>query len=186
MIVKEKAERNIIYASLIKVRNSELLWILTFTLLTAFAAQVAVPVQPVPFTLQTMLVILSGAFLGSRGGAYSQIIYLFAGIAGLPVFAGFSFGFASLFGPTGGYLLSFPFAAYFVGYIIEKRNNLPSVVIAFFTGQIMILLSGASYLALFMRGNFGRALFSGAVIFSAWDLIKTVAAVSIYKSFTKK
>jgi len=122
MASKEKAKNNSLLTILTNVRSSELFWIVTFSILTALSAQVAVPTQPVPFTLQTMLVLLSGAFLGSRNGAYSQILYLVIGVIGVPVFAGFTFGVAKLFGPTGGYLLTFPFAAFLVGYILEKKN----------------------------------------------------------------
>ena len=82
MAIKEKVKNNPLVTTLIKVRSSELFWIVTFAVLTTFAAQVSVPTQPVPFTLQTMLVLLSGAFLGSRNGAYSQLIYLAAGVIG--------------------------------------------------------------------------------------------------------
>jgi biotin transport system substrate-specific component len=186
MNFQQKAKKNLLITIIIKARSSELFWILAFSTLTSFAAQIAVPTQPIPFTLQTMLVLLSGAFLGSRNSAYSQLIYIAAGIIGLPVFAGFSFGFAKLFGPTGGYLLSFPFAAFFVGYILEKKRNNFSIFFSFFIGELLILLSGAAYLATFMNGNFSQALFSGAIIFSAWDLIKVTAAFSIYAAISKK
>lgn len=186
MILKENVKTNSIVTSLSKIRNSELFWIITFTILTFLAAQVEVPTQPVPFTLQTMLVLLAGAFLGSRNGAYSQIVYLVLGIIGLPMFAGLSFGIAKIFGPTGGYLLSFPFAAFFVGYVLEKKNSTLALILSFVVGQLLILLVGASYLALFMNGDFSKALFSGAVIFSIWDVIKVSAAVSIYKAVSKK
>lgn len=186
MAFKQRAKNNIWITTIIKARSSELFWIVTFSVLTAFAAQVAVPVQPVPFTLQTMLVLLSGAFLGSRNGAYSQLLYLAAGAIGLPVFAGFSLGFAKLIGPTGGYLISFPFVAFLVGYILEKRRNSVTIFISFFVGGLLILLSGASYLALFMNGNFKTALFDGVLIFSVWDVIKVTAAFSIYKVISKK
>jgi biotin transport system substrate-specific component len=186
MAFKEKVKNNPLVTTLIKIRSSELFWIVTFAALTTFAAQVSVPTQPVPFTLQTMLVLLSGAFLGSRNGAYSQLIYLAAGVIGLPVFAGFSFGFARLLGPTGGFLMSFPFAAFLVGYILEKNHKTVTILLSFVVGQLLILLAGASYLALFMNGNYSNALFSGAIIFSVWDLIKTAAAFSIYKAVSKK
>ena len=186
MAIKEKVKNNPLVTTLIKVRSSELFWIVTFAVLTTFAAQVSVPTQPVPFTLQTMLVLLSGAFLGSRNGAYSQLLYLAAGVIGLPVFAGFSFGFARLIGPTGGFLISFPFAAFLVGYILEKNQKTVTILLSFVVGQLLILLAGASYLALFMNGNYYNALFSGAIIFSVWDLIKTAAAFSIYKAISKK
>ncbi len=185
MAFKNKAKNNFWITTIIKARSSELFWIIVFSMLTAFSAQIAVPVQPVPFTLQTMLVLLSGAFLGSRNGAYSQLLYLAAGSIGLPVFAGFSFGFAKLVGPTGGYLISFPFVAFLVGYILEKKRNAVTVFLTFFAGGLLILLSGASYLALFLNGNIKTALFNGAFIFSIWDLIKVTAAFSIYKSISK-
>ncbi|MEJ2614843.1 MAG: biotin transporter BioY, partial [Ignavibacteriaceae bacterium] len=81
---------------LTNIFSYRLFWILSFSILTAVSAQVAIPVKPVPFTLQTMLVLLSGAFLGSRNGAYSQIIYVFSGFIGLPVFANGSMGPAVL------------------------------------------------------------------------------------------
>ncbi len=186
MILKENVKTNPIVASLTKIRTSELFWIAAFSILTFLAAQVEVPAQPVPFTLQTMLVLLSGAFLGSRNGAYSQIVYLVLGTIGLPVFAGFSFGIAKMFGPTGGYLLSFPFAAFLVGYVLEKKNGTLVLALSFVLGQLLILFVGTSYLALFMNGDFSKAFFSGAVIFSVWDIIKVSAAVSIYKAISKK
>jgi biotin transport system substrate-specific component len=186
MTSKEKIKNNPLLTLLISVRNSELFWIITFSVLTALSAQLAVPTQPVPFTVQTMLVLLSGAFLGSRKAAYSQIVYLIAGAIGLPVFAGFSFGFAKLFGPTGGYLLAFPFAAFLTGYILEKKTNSFLILLAFIAGEFLILLAGALYLSIFMGGNFYNSLFSGAIIFSVWDLIKIAAAFSIYKAVSKK
>src|SRR3989338_884787 len=95
-----------------------------FAALTAVAAQVKIPLSftPVPITLQTLMVLLSGAMLGARYGALSQFIYLVLGAAGLPVFAGGSGGIASLFGPTGGYLFSYPIAAFIVGYMTESKG----------------------------------------------------------------
>jgi len=186
MISKEKIKNNPLLTLLINVRNSELFWIITFSVLTALSAQLAVPTQPVPFTVQTMLVLLSGAFLGSRKAAYSQILYLTIGALGFPVFAGFSFGVAKLFGPTGGYLLAFPFAAFLTGYILERKSNSFLILLSFITGELLILLSGALYLSIFMGGNFYNALFSGAIIFSVWDLVKIAAAFSIYKAVSKK
>lgn len=186
MISKETAKKNSIIEVLIKARSSQLFWITAFSVLTFLSAQVAIPTQPVPFTLQTMIVLLSGAFLGSRNGAASQILYILAGIIGLPVFAGFSFGFAKLFGPTGGYLLSFPFAAFLVGYILEKKNNNLTILLSFVAGAVLILLAGSLYLSVFFNGDLSKSLFSGAVIFSVWDVIKIAAAFSIYKAFSKK
>src|SRR5580692_8027671 len=87
------------------------------TVLTAIAAQVSIPLPftPVPFTFQPMIVLLGGAALGARLGMTSQFLYLALGVAGLPVFAASATlppGVARLLGPTGGYLMSYPFAAF--------------------------------------------------------------------------
>src|ERR1700674_289283 len=92
------------------------------TVLTAIAAQVSIPLPftPVPFTFQPMIVLLGGAALGARLGMTSQFLYLALGIAGLPVFAASATlppGVARLFGPTGGYLLSYPIAALTAGRV---------------------------------------------------------------------
>ena len=100
------------------------------------AAQVSIPLPftPVPFTLQPMIVLVGGAALGSRLGISSQLLYLALGLAGLPVFAASPVlpqGLARLLGPTGGYLMSYPLAAFVAGYLAEQgfdRRYLTSVV----------------------------------------------------------
>src|SRR5262249_45308872 len=88
------------------------LLILGASLVTALAAQVAIPLPwtPVPLTGQTFAVLLTGAVLGARGAFLAQLLYLIEGAAGLPVFAGGAAGMLKLIGPTGGYLLAVPFA----------------------------------------------------------------------------
>lgn len=186
MALNENVKSNTFIAGLDKIKSSRLTWILGFALLMFFAAQVSIPVNPVPFTLQTMIVILSGAFLGARNGAISQLLYLAAGAVGLPVFANFNLGIVTLFGPTGGYLLAFPVAAYLVGAILERKNNLLTTSLSMIAGSLVILLSGTAYLSIFFNGNFEAALFSGVLIFTVWDIIKISAAVSIYFAFSKK
>ncbi|MFZ0455547.1 MAG: biotin transporter BioY [Ignavibacteriaceae bacterium] len=184
------ANNNIKYPAasglLTNIFSYRLLWILSFSLLTAVSAQIAIPVKPVPFSLQTMMVLLSGAFLGARNGAYSQIIYVFLGSIGLPVFANGSMGFAVLFGPTGGYLLAFPVAAFLVGYLVESNNKYFNVVISMFFGSLTILAIGILFLNLFYLHNLLEAVKAGGVIFFVWMIIKIFAAASIYFGVSKK
>ncbi|MGA8263910.1 MAG: biotin transporter BioY, partial [Ignavibacteriaceae bacterium] len=100
MITKENAKNNLLSKIVSRPHLADLLWIFSFSILTAVAAQITIPVEPVPFTLQTMMVLLSGAFLGAKNGAYSQVVYLGLGVLGFPVFAqipDFTIGFARLF-----------------------------------------------------------------------------------------
>lgn len=185
-MLKEAVKQSKTISVISNVKSSQLLWTLAFSLLMVLAANVAVPVKPVPFTLQTMIVLLSGAFLGARNGAFSQIIYLALGLIGLPVFANFNFGPAALIGPTGGYLLSWPFAAYLVGYLVERNKSTLNISLAMIVAHILILLTGALYLSVFFNGNLETALFSGAIIFTPWDAIKVAAAISIYKVLSSR
>ena len=100
--------------------------VLFITVVTAIAAQISIPLPftPVPFTLQPMVVLLGAAALGARLGMSAQVLYLIAGIAGLPVFAASPIlpqGIGRLMGPTGGYLMSYPFAAFLTGYLADAR-----------------------------------------------------------------
>jgi biotin transport system substrate-specific component len=168
---------------ILRVAENKLVWVFSFTLLTIASAQIAIPIKPVPITLQTMAVLLSGAFLGAKKGAYSQLLYLFLGIIGLPVFAPIpdgALGFARLFGPTGGYLLAFPVAAFVAGYIIEKNKSYIIITLAMFLAEIIILFVGTLFLYAFYLKDLFLAVESGAAVFSIWMVIKTFAASTIY------
>lgn len=91
-----------------------------FAVALAARVDVALPGTPVPQSLQTLAVVLVGAYLGARGGGGALLLYLAAGAAGLPVFAGGSAGAAHLIGPTGGYLVGFALAAAFVGWLSDR------------------------------------------------------------------
>jgi biotin transport system substrate-specific component len=171
------------------IKESELFWIISFSILTAISAQVSIPIKPVPITLQTMIVLLAGAFLGSKNGAYSQLIYLFLGAIGLPVFAqtaDVSFGFARLFGPTGGYLLAFPLASYLVGYVTERNQKYFSVVLSMFAGELIVILIGTFYLYAAYLHNFTEAIKVGAAIFTIWMVIKVFIAAGIFFTVSRK
>ncbi len=162
--------------------------------LTAAAAQVSFPLPftPVPFTLQPMIVLLGGAALGSRLGCYSQLLYLAAGIAGLPVFANSPLlpaGAARLLGPTGGYLMAYPAAAWAVGVLAERgfdRRYLRSVA-AMIAGLAVIYASGVAWLAsgALIPQPLGvhAAILAGAGPFFLADVVKILAAASVLPAF---
>jgi biotin transport system substrate-specific component len=183
MILKAKISQSKFLHTMQSLSSSKIFWIIAFAILTSLSAQVVIPAKPIPFTLQTLLVLLSGAILGSRNGAYSQLLYLFMGVVGLPVFAqipGAPLGFSRIIGPTGGYLLAFPIAAYLVGFLIEKRKNYWSIVASMFIGEIVIVFLGVFHLTAFYTKNFEEAIKVGAVIFSVWMVVKVFIAASVY------
>jgi biotin transport system substrate-specific component len=165
---------------------TQTLWITAFTALTAVGAQIEIPHVPVPYTLQTFFVLLAGAFLGKRNGAISQLAYLTAGAAGLPVFSQLSFGAAALLGPTGGYLLAFPVAAFVIGYILENHKNLLWSIVAMTTGLFVVFSLGTLQLYFTYFHNFGKAIGGGFLIFSLFDLAKLIAAAGIFSRLARK
>ena len=149
---------------------------------TAAAAQVAVTLAftPVPLTLQDTMVLIGGAALGSRLGMAAQLLYLAAGIAGLPVFAASATlpqGPMRLLGPTGGYLWSYPLAAFAVGYLAERgfdKRYLTSCV-AMFAGLCIVMTFGVTWLAVFAAPagvGFEAALRLGLYPFLLNDVFK--------------
>jgi biotin transport system substrate-specific component len=156
--------------------------------LTATAAQVSIPLPftPVPLTLQPMVVLLGGAVLGARLGMSAQILYLVLGIAGLPVFAASPVlpqGALRMIGPTGGYLMSYPFAAFIAGWLAERgldRRYLTSLF-AMTCGLAVIFFGGVTWLALFARGAVGldAALRAGLYPFLPLDIFKLLIAAGI-------
>ena len=161
--------------------------VLFVTVLTAIAAQISVPLPftPVPFTFQPMVVLVGAAALGSRLGMSSQILYLALGIAGLPLFAASPIlpqGAARLLGPTGGYLMAYPFAAFVAGSLAERgfdRRYLTALLamvcglaVVFCGGLIWLVLTGSSH-------SLRAALAIGFYPFILADLVKVAAAAAV-------
>lgn len=167
-----------------------------FAFSIAFAAAMALsanifiylPGTPVPITLQTITVLLSALFLGSRFAFLCQLEYIMLGIIGLPVFAGFKNGIFSLFGPTGGYILGFLFASYITGYIFEKfgdsiKNKIYLCLISFITGLIIIYLTGYIHLLAYTAATYGN-IGTRLLLFRTFDLaVKPFILVEFVKLF---
>ncbi|HEY9167718.1 MAG TPA: biotin transporter BioY [Candidatus Kryptonia bacterium] len=160
--------------------------ILLFTALTTIGAKVYIPHEPVPFTLQTLFVVLSGAFLGWRNGMISMLLYLLIGAAGIPIFAGAGAGLPILFGSTAGYLFGFVISALVVGVIIDYSPSLAWTVISMFAGFLIIFTCGTVYLNAAVFHNWQVSVTQGFLIFSYWDLVKLVSAVAIYRTLSPR
>lgn len=164
--------------------------VFAFSLLTALSAQFVIPVGPVPITGQTFAVLLTGALLGSRLGAAAMIAYLVEGAAGLPFFYGGSSGIGHLLGPTGGYLVAFPAAAFITGAFAEHGwdRRFLTAVAAMAIGSLVIMLSGWAWFSVltntsplatfqlnvvpFIPGDIAKILLAAAILPMGWKLLK--------------
>ena len=148
------------------------------SIFTALAAQAALPLPwtPVPLTGQTFAVLLTGAVLGARRAFLAQALYLLEGAVGLPVFAGGAAGVLRLIGPTGGYLLAFPFAAAAVGALCERGwdRRFVTMLAAMLLGSCVIFGAGLAQLSRFVPAS---VLFAQGVLpFVPGDLLKSSLA----------
>ncbi len=150
-----------------------------FAMATTFAARVALPLPgtPVPFTFQVVVVILAGAVLGPRLGAASQLAYLATGAAGAPIFAAGG-GLPYLLGPTGGYLLAFPLAAFAVGSVAHRVGGVLRLLLGLALGVSLIHAGGAAWLAV-LTGDLRQALALGVGPFLLMDVVKIGIALLV-------
>jgi biotin transport system substrate-specific component len=152
---------------------------------TAVAAQIAIPLQPVPFTLQVLAVILCGLLLGVRVGALAQAIYVLVGAIGVPVFSNFTGGLGQVLGPTGGYLISYPVAAAVAGLAANTITTAPrgrALLVGFLSGcagLAVIYVLGATWLAVVSRFTPAQAIAAGILPFVGFDLVKVALATLV-------
>ena len=175
-------------APLDSVRSAGL--VIVFSLFIAACAQFAIHIGPIPITGQTFAVLLTGMLLGSRLGAAAVIAYLIEGAIGLPFFAGGGAGLVRFLGPTAGYLVAFPAAAFIVGAFAEHGwdKRYPTAVAAMAIGSAIIFLGGWAWFAIltntspvaafklavlpFLLGDVIKIALGAAVLPTGWALLK--------------
>jgi biotin transport system substrate-specific component len=167
---------------------------IVFSLFIAASAQFSVQIGDVPITGQSFAVLLTGALLGSRLGAAAVIAYLIEGAVGLPFFAGGTGGLVRFLGPTAGYLVSFPAAAFITGAFAEHGwdKRYPTAVAAMAIGSAIILLGGWAWYSIlthtpplvafqlsvlrFLPGDVIKIALAAAVLPTGWALLKRKAS----------
>ena len=154
--------------------------------LTAVAAQISIPASPVPFTFQTLVVLLVGATLGSVRGSLSMVVYALAGVLGMPVFAPLSdgshaTGLAAVLGATFGFVLGFIAAAAAVGFLAERNwsSHAVKMFVSYAIGSLVIYAFGIPVLA--AVATKGDLLVAAEIMvpFLIWDAVKAVAAAAL-------
>lgn len=175
-------------APLDSVRSAGL--VIVFSLFIAACAQFSIHIGPIPITGQTFAVLLTGMLLGSRLGAAAVIAYLIEGAIGLPFFAGGGAGLVRFLGPTAGYLVAFPAAAFIVGAFAEHAwdKRYETAVAAMAIGSVIIFLGGWAWFAIltntapvaafklavlpFLPGDVVKIVLGAAVLPTGWALLK--------------
>lgn len=157
---------------------------------------IVLPWTPVPITLQTFAVLVTGLFLGKKWGVFSQSIYVLIGVLGVPWFGGMTGGIGVLLGATGGYLIGFIISTYFIGYMRESnpkyRDFKPMLGIMFIANFLLIYIPGVAILGAsiyFAKGSFPsiiELLIMGVVPFIFGDILKILGATVTSKVLLPK
>ncbi|XOB40243.1 MAG: biotin transporter BioY [Candidatus Nealsonbacteria bacterium] len=157
------------------VLAKDIVLVLGFAILTGISAKLKIEISLVPLTMQTVVVLLSGALLGQKKGAASQLTYLMAGLIGLPWFSRGG-GLIYILSPTFGYILGFVLAAYLTGGLVEKgwNRNTTTAVLIMLAGNIVIYIPGLLWLARFV--GISKILTVGLYPFILGDTLKIFLA----------
>jgi biotin transport system substrate-specific component len=157
------------------------------SLFVALCARVTLPLPftPVPLTLQNFGVLLVGLLLGSKRGFAALALYLAEGAAGMPVFSLPIGGMAQLLGPTGGYLMMYPFVAFLAGWVMERgARSLVRAAIAGTLAEILLFAGGIGWLAAWTH-SFALALRFGLYWFVFAEIIKVMSAAAIARGWQR-
>jgi biotin transport system substrate-specific component len=169
-----------------KLKTGEITQIALFAALTAVGAFVRIPLPFVPFTLQTFFVALSGVLLGAKKGMLSQLVYVFAGLAGAPIFTKGG-GIGYVLEPTFGYLAGFVASACIIGRFAERMKGtgilkiygmiLAGVLVTYLVGVPYLYIISNLYLGVEM--SVGKAVYYGFVMFIGGDAVSLYLAAAI-------
>jgi biotin transport system substrate-specific component len=151
--------------------------------LTAVAAQLSVPLWPVPITGQTLAVLIVGSTLGAVRGSLSMILYAMLGILGLPVFSEASKGFGVIAGPTGGYIIGFIFAAALTGWLAQRAwdHRILGAIASFAAGTVVTFAIGLPWLAAVLGTNLDLTLQYGLYPFIIGGIVKALLAAGFIR-----
>lgn len=176
-----------------KLSTLDLTQIGMFTALTAIGAFISIPVGPVPITLQSLFVLLSGIILGSRKALLSQIAYILLGLTGLPIFSGFYGGLQTLLKPSFGFLIGFVAAAYIAGRLTEKEKvSTRNLMLTVLVSTIIMYAIGLPYMYYILNIMLAKdltliqVLNMGMFMFIPGDTLKAVIAVYIGKKLKSR
>lgn len=152
-----------------------------FAAFIAVAAQISIPIHPIPLNLASLAVMAAGILLGAKPSVISVGVYILIGCVGFPVFANFRGGIAIVAGPTGGYILGYSLIAFVTGLVCKRTSKLIYAVLSMILGTALCYAAGTAWFCV-LTGTFPHAALAVCVTpFLPADLLKIMAAAIIFK-----
>lgn len=172
--------------SKLNTKTMALISVMTAVICILGPLSLAIPISPVPISLGTFAIYLTGYVLGMRKGTISCLIYLLIGFVGIPVFTAFSGGPAKLLGPTGGYLVGYIFLILICGFASDRTNKILLCFLGMILGTAVLYLFGTIWLAYQASMTFGEALMAGVIPFIPGDFAKIVIVLIVGPQIKKQ
>lgn len=163
--------------------TKEITLVAVFPAMMAATAWIAIPLGiGAPITLQTLFVMLSGILLGYKLATISMVVYVLLGVIGLPIFAGFQGGIGVIFGPTGGFIISFIIMAYFIGKmknVIFINNEIFSLVLILLVANLIVYMIGGTYMSIVLKTNLSSTI-AIMLPYLIGDFLKIIVVIYAY------
>lgn len=161
-----------------KITTKEIAITAVLTAMTCVLSPISIPIGPVPISLGLFCIFITGAMLPPQLAVMSTLVYILLGSVGVPIFTGFEGGFQKLIGPTGGFIVAYPFMALIIALsvVIFKKRNAISIVVGIIVSLILCYALGTVWFIVSMRSTVKTALTLCVTPFIVVDLIKLVCA----------
>ncbi len=164
----------------LSVRQLALTGLMTAVLCILGPLSLNIPISPVPISLGFLGIYFVCSVLGMKLGTLSVLVYILLGLAGLPVFTGFTGGPGKLFGPTGGYIIGYVFMAPICGFSVDKgKGKLLPTLAGMILGSAVGYLFGTVWLAHQQSIGFVQALFLGVIPYIPVDIVKLIVGMAV-------
>ncbi len=165
-----------------KLTIKELILIALFVALTAIFSQIMIPINQIPINLATLSIFIVSGLFGAKVGGLSQFIYVLLGAIGVPVFAGFTGGYAIILGPTGGYIIGYIVGAIVIGLLKELlHRTVLGYAISMLLGLLSCYILGTVWFIFITKTNLISAIILCVLPYIPGDLMKIVLAIFLIK-----
>lgn len=174
-----------------KIKTKDLTKMALLVALIAVGAFISIPLGPVPFTLQNFFVFMTGLLLTPWQAFLTVLVYVLLGLIGLPIFAGFTGGFQSVFSPTFGFLISFVIGAFMISKLTRRETSSVKIMIVLVLAEVLFYAIGLPYFHIIMKNVMGNPMDLSKIMSLAMipflipDMIKAAVAAIIAPRINK-
>ncbi len=161
------------------MKTKNIVFVALFTAVLCVVAPLCLPIGIVPVSLATFVVYISGAVLGGKKAAFAVLMYILLGVAGLPVFSGFSGGLQRIASPLGGFILSYVPCAVVVATFSKNTKKLSGYIFSMFIATLLCYIIGLLWFVIFTKTTLVQGIIVCVLPFVLGDAVKIILASAV-------